>query len=57
VDVKKILKNGYPQTDLGKSGYKPDMKYKSLINPLYLWMPDENQISKYGNCDFFWGEK
>jgi hypothetical protein len=32
------------------------MKYKSLINPLYLWMPDENQISKYGNCRFSWGK-
>jgi hypothetical protein len=36
--------------DLAKSGYKPDMKYKSLTIP-YFWLLTENQIQKSG--DFF----
>ncbi len=36
-------KNGnHPKEDFGKFGYKPEMKYNSLINLLYLWLHTEN---------------
>jgi hypothetical protein len=31
-----------PQEDLAKYGCNPNMKYKSLINLLYLWLHTEN---------------
>jgi hypothetical protein len=31
-----------------KSGYKPDMKYKSFNKPLYIWLHTEKQPLKYG---------
>jgi hypothetical protein len=31
----------HTQEDLAKSGYKPDMNYKSLISLLYLWLHTE----------------
>jgi hypothetical protein len=33
-----------PEKHLGKSGYKPYMKYKIVINLLYFWLHSENQI-------------
>jgi len=39
--------------DLAKSGYKPDMKYKSLTI-LYFWLLTENQIQKSGDFLFFY---
>jgi len=38
---------------LAKSGYKSNMKCKSLINLLYLWPHTENQIHKSGNFSNF----
>jgi hypothetical protein len=29
--------------DLAKSGYKPNMKYKSFINFLYFWLHIQNK--------------
>jgi hypothetical protein len=29
---------------LAKSGYKPEMEYKSLVNFQYLWLRTKNQI-------------
>jgi hypothetical protein len=31
-----------PKEDFGKFGYKPEMKYNSLINLLYLWLHTKN---------------
>jgi hypothetical protein len=36
----------HPQENLAKSGYYPDMKYKTLIILPYLWLHTENQIQK-----------
>jgi hypothetical protein len=33
-----------PKEDLAKSGYKPEIKHKSLIMLLYFWLDPENQI-------------
>jgi hypothetical protein len=33
-----------PYEDLAKSGYKPNMKYKSLITLLYILLHIGNQI-------------
>jgi hypothetical protein len=30
--------------DLAKYVYKPDMKYKSLMNLVYLWLHNENPM-------------
>jgi hypothetical protein len=38
---------------LAKSGYKSNMKCKSLINLLYLWLHTENQIYKSGKFYYF----
>jgi hypothetical protein len=36
-------KNGnHHKEDFGKFGYKPEMKYNSLINLLYLWLHTKN---------------
>jgi hypothetical protein len=46
--------SGYhPYEDLAKSGYKPEIKYKSSINLLYVWRHTENQICKSGAFFFF----
>jgi hypothetical protein len=34
----------HPWEDLAKSGYKPFMKYKTLIILLYFWLHSENRI-------------
>jgi hypothetical protein len=47
-DVEKV---GHLLEDLAKSGYKPAIKYKSLIILLYVWLRNENQIYKSG--DFY----
>jgi hypothetical protein len=39
--------------DLAKSGYKPAIKYKSLIILLYVWLHNENQIYKSGDIYSF----
>ncbi len=45
-------KNGnHPKEDFGKFGYKPEMKYNSLINLLYLWLQAENYN---GLCRVIW---
>jgi hypothetical protein len=36
----------HSKEDLAKSGCKPNMKYKSLIILLYLWLHIENQNFK-----------
>jgi hypothetical protein len=38
--------------DLAKYGYKPEIKYKSLITLLYVWLHNENQI--YESNDFYY---
>jgi hypothetical protein len=38
-------KSGNHQKEyLAKSGYKPEIKYKSLIILLFFWLNNENQI-------------
>jgi hypothetical protein len=39
--------------DLAKSGYKPDMKYKSLTI-LYFWLLTENRIQKSGDLNYYY---
>ncbi len=40
-----------PQEDLAKSGYKPNVKYKSLIVLLYIWL--HTLETKYKGSDDF----
>jgi hypothetical protein len=37
------LSGNHPEEYLAKSGYKSDLRYKSLINLLYLWLQTEHQ--------------
>jgi len=39
--------------DLAKSGYKPNMKYKSFINFLYFWLHIKNRVHKSGYFQSF----
>jgi hypothetical protein len=41
-----------PQKDLAKSGYRPKMKFKSLIILLYIWLHAGNQILEA--CNFYY---
>jgi hypothetical protein len=34
---------------LAKSSYKLNIKYKYLINPLYLWLHIESQVYEFGH--------
>jgi hypothetical protein len=45
--------DNHPYGDLAKSGYKPEIKYKSSIISLYVWLHDENHIYEFGNFYFF----
>ncbi len=38
---------------LAKYGYKPEIKYKSLIILLYVWLHNENDIDESGFFLFF----
>jgi hypothetical protein len=37
------------QEDLAKSGYKPEIKYKSFIIVLHFWLHNENQVNESGD--------
>jgi hypothetical protein len=45
--------DNHPYGDLAKSGYKPEIKYKSSIILLYVWLHNENHIYEFGNFYFF----
>jgi hypothetical protein len=47
LSIGKCRKSGNPhQEDLAKLGYKPNMKYKTLIIVLYFWLHTQNLIQK-----------
>jgi len=39
----------HPRKIFAKSGYKSNMRYKSLIILLYFWLQGENQLNKFAN--------
>ncbi len=41
------------EEDLAKSGYKPEIKYKSLIIFLCLWLLNQNQVYQSGDSDWW----
>jgi hypothetical protein len=49
----KMLKKWRPWEDLAKFGYKPEIKYISLIILHCLWLHDENQTKSTKSGDFY----
>ncbi len=41
------------EEDLAKSGYKPEIKYKSLIIFQCLWLLNQNQVYQSGDSDWW----
>jgi hypothetical protein len=41
------------QEDLAKSGYKPNIKDRSLIILLLFWLHTKNQVQKSGDSNYF----
>jgi hypothetical protein len=41
------------QSSLSKSSYRSEIKYKSLITCLFVWLHNKNQIYGYGDFNLF----